>query len=109
MSLRKKYDDLVEFTVTLTAERDKLNRALEKKSKELKSYEKLADASASGKSDAFPTGVRRRKGAGDDGQTDDAVDTALQGDGSQYLWWHVLVVAVLCFAMGRVMGGGSLF
>ena len=102
MSLRKKYDDLVEFTVTLTAERDKLNKAVEKKNKELKSYEKMAEARKADDG-AFPTGVRRRKGGGGD-SADDVVDAALQGDGS-YLWWHVMLVALVCFALGRAMAG----
>ncbi|TYZ62035.1 hypothetical protein PybrP1_007745 [[Pythium] brassicae (nom. inval.)] len=94
-ALRKKYDELVAFTVQLTAQRDKANSDAQR-------ARKLNDEAASGAT------LRNRKpgGAaanGGGGSSDDAV--GLKGHGAKdpaaFGLFHLLVCAIIFFLVGR--------
>ena len=85
-NLRKKYDELVAFSVNLTAERDILNNALEQAKRDL-NREMAARMSAEDSAVRAPSGGGRTKPGATAGQVEEKVRPAI----------YVCVIMSLCY------------
>mmetsp|Transcript_21758 Transcript_21758/g.38449 ORF Transcript_21758/g.38449 Transcript_21758/m.38449 type:complete len:287 (-) Transcript_21758:81-941(-) len=88
VELRTKYNELINFTVQLTAERDRYKASLKESAKELQLYKK---------------DQQRREGAvapsDEPVKADDAVDSVAVG----FSLWQIMLVAILAFLLGRLI------
>jgi ribose 1,5-bisphosphokinase PhnN len=95
-NLRKKYDELVAFSVNLTAERDILNNALEQAKRDL-NREMAARMSAEDSAVQAPSrSSTRSKSASDAEETKKAK--------SGFSFFQLLVIATVMFFVGRYVG-----
>ncbi|GMI20091.1 hypothetical protein TeGR_g11691 [Tetraparma gracilis] len=95
--LRKKYDELVSFSVTLTAERDILNNALEQAKRDL-NREMAARMSAEDSALKAPSGDR---GAG----KKDVAGAKQVKQG--FSFFQILVIAIVAFFVGKFASGSA--
>jgi len=96
-ALRKKYDELVAFSVTLTAERDILNNALEQAKRDL-NREMAARMSAEDSALKAPSGLKRGGGGG--GVESKAVKAG-------FTFFQVLVMMIIAFFAGKFINGAT--
>lgn len=80
-SLRRKYNELVNFTVQLTAERDRLKHSCKEASKELNSL---------------------RQGGGSSGGRTQVASMSKEVVG--FSLWQIMLVSVVAFLLGRIIG-----
>ncbi|GMH97333.1 hypothetical protein TL16_g13348, partial [Triparma laevis f. inornata] len=99
-NLRKKYDELVAFSVNLTAERDVLNNALEQAKRDL-NREMAARMSAEDSAVRAPTGGRAKQGA----QTSIGEERKVRKKG--FTFFQIMLVAALMFFAGKYVGAGG--
>jgi len=95
-NLRKKYDELVAFSVNLTAERDILNNALEQAKRDL-NREMAARMSAEDNAVQAPSRSSTRSKS-----ASDAEETKKTKSG--FSFFQLLVVATIMFFVGRYVG-----
>jgi len=98
-NLRKKYDDLVAFTVNLTAERDMLNNELGETKRDLQ-REVVMRLSLENKAGE---GLRQRKKTPGDEKGQDT-SSKKENSSKGFSLFQVLLVALICFFIGRYVG-----
>ena len=113
--LRKKYDELVQFSVNLTAERDFLNNSLEQAKRDL-NREMAARMSAEDsavRGGAAGEGLRQRKGGGGSGGAAGSAGGAEEGGllkgnmtvGKKgFTFFQLLIIAIVMFLAGKYIG-----
>lgn len=96
--VRKKYDELVAFTVQLTSQRDGLIDDLDKVRQQLKQ----AKADAELVKSQPDLGLRQRKPTNDSNLSSSPAPTMVNDKSITFV--HVLLAAVVCFLLGRFYG-----
>mmetsp|Transcript_9537 Transcript_9537/g.17293 ORF Transcript_9537/g.17293 Transcript_9537/m.17293 type:complete len:321 (+) Transcript_9537:190-1152(+) len=100
-NLRKKYDELVAFSVNLTAERDILNNALEQAKRDL-NREMAARMSAEDSAVRAPSGGGRTKPGATAGQVEEK-----KAGKKGFTFFQLMLVAVIMFFAGKYVGAGG--
>ena len=85
VELRRKYDEIVSFTVSLTAERDQFKDALNKAKKELHKFRAQASQ------------LKRETNKAPDQPESNA------GTAPSFSFWHILFIAVVAFVVGQLL------
>lgn len=98
--VRKKYDELVAFTVQLTSQRDGLIDDLDKVRQQLKQTK--ADAELVKAQPDF--GLRQRKPPADATMRSSPMEAVTTVNDKSISFVHVLLAAVMCFLLGRYYG-----
>ena len=88
VDLRKKYDEVVSFTVSLTAERDQLKELLNAVKKDLDVYREQARVLKQSKTEGNPAATG---------------DLPWQNLSKHYTFWHVVLVAIVAFIVGQLL------
>lgn len=99
--LRRKYNDLVNFTVQLTAERDRVVESFKEKCGELERMQEVTakgGGSASGSSAA--SSLRDAMAAGESG----AVQAANSTNNGSFTLWQLMLLSVVVFMIARLLG-----
>ena len=87
--LRKKYDEVVSFTVSLTAERDQLKELLNAVKKDLDVYRTQASVLKDAKTEGTPLSSNG--------------DLPWQNLSKHYSFWHVILVGIVAFIVGQLL------
>lgn len=103
-NLRKKYDELVAFTVRLTSQRDSLITELDKARTQLKKKSTTSEEETT----TATTGLRQRRGVGSSSTvTSSSPESNLikpQGQKGQFQLMHLILAAIAFYFIGRFYG-----
>jgi len=98
-TLRKKYDDLVQFTVQLTSERDQLQKNLTGTQEEVARVRDQLTATKS-----LGSGNDNSSSDRGAGGTSTTVEKAQSSAGGSFTLLHILAMGLIAFILGRLLG-----
>eukprot|EP00742_Colponemidia_sp_Colp-10_P002223 GILJ01002377.1.p1 GENE.GILJ01002377.1~~GILJ01002377.1.p1 ORF type:complete len:221 (-),score=46.25 GILJ01002377.1:101-763(-) len=95
VELQNKYQDLVKFTLKLTEERDSYRQSADSARRELEQAKRLRQR---------PAGKKADEGSDEVASKDEHKDLYVNTQPSSgFALWHILVAALLCFLLGRLV------
>jgi hypothetical protein len=101
--LRRKYNDLVNFTVQLTAERDRVVESFKEKCGELERVQEVVAKQQGGKA-GNGSGSLANSSSKDKTSTGDAGAIQEGSAGGGFTLWQLMLLSVVVFMIARLLG-----